>query len=388
MIKQRLNICLITGSRAEYGLFKPLIREIKLLKEINLKLLVTGMHLSPEFGLSVQEIEADGYIVDEKIEMLLSADTDSAIVKSTALGMIGIVDALKRLSPDWVILIGDRFETFAAAFASYQAKIPIAHLHGGELTEGATDDAMRHSISKMAFLHFTSTEVYRKRVIQLGESPDRVFNVGAIGLDSLKTFKYLSKEKLSRALHFKLWSSIFVITFHPTTIENELYQLNLDELLLALDQFKTTQLIFTLPNADAYGRRMIKLINEYAQKDPERIKVCANLGQTKYFSLLKFVEIVIGNSSSGIIEVPTFNIPTINIGNRQEGRIKAASILDCNLNRKEIISAITTARSQEFKLKCKATLNPFFQKNNAFKIINQIKKTGKVLSSKKKFYDL
>ncbi len=388
MNKPQLKIAVVTGSRAEYGLFKPLLDIVQKDRSLKLQLLVTGMHLSPEFGLTYQQIENDGYLIDEKIEMLLSSDTDSAIVKSTALGMIGISDALNRLCPDWVVVLGDRFETFAAAFAAYQLKIPVAHLHGGELTEGATDDAMRHAITKMAYLHYTSTEVYRKRVIQLGESPERVINVGAIGLESIRKLKLLSRGQLEKQLGMKFGKLNFLVTYHPVTLERQTAAHQVKELLKALNFFKEAKIVITMPNADAEGRAIMRLMEQYANEDPERVKLFTSLGQLRYLSLLKQVQLVIGNSSSGIIEAPEMHIPTIDIGSRQQGRIKSKTIVSSNTDSRSIIQAIQQSLSVKFNRQCKTASNPYSKPGTAAAIIHNIRKIGKLNSVKKKFYDL
>lgn len=387
MSKGKLKIAIVTGSRAEYGLFKPLLHQIKKDKQTELQLLVTGMHLSPEFGLTYQQIENDGFRIDEKVEMLLSADTDSAIIKSTAIGMIGMADALQRLQPDWVILLGDRFETFAAAFAAHQAKIPVAHLHGGELTEGATDDAMRHAITKMSYLHFASTEIYRKRIIQLGEEPKRVFNVGAIGLESVRTLKLLSKQDLEKQLNIRFSGLNFLITYHPVTLEKQTAAQQVQELIKALDRFPDAKLIITMPNADADGRVIMREFEKFA-KENERVSLFTSLGQLRYLSMLKQVQAVIGNSSSGIIEVPDMQIPTINIGSRQDGRVRAKTTIDCGTSATHIINAIKKSLSAGFLAQCRKATNPYSKKGTAAAILSQIKKQGRLSSIKKKFYDL
>ena len=388
MNKGKLKIAIVTGSRAEYGLFKPLLQLIKKDRTLQLQLLVTGMHLSPEFGLTYQQIEHDGFQIDEKVEMLLSADTDSGVVKSTAIGMMGMADAIQRLQPDWVVLLGDRFETFAAAFAAHQAKIPVAHLHGGELTEGATDDAMRHAITKMSYLHFASTEIYRRRIIQLGESPNRVFNVGAIGLDSIRTVKLLSRKELEKQLNLSFAKLNFLVTFHPVTLEKQTAAQQVEQLLRALDRFKEAGIIITMPNADAEGRIIMRLLEEYSNQNPDRVKLFTSLGQLRYLSVLQQVQLVIGNSSSGIIEVPEMHIPTINIGNRQEGRVRAKTVIDCGTSSSNIIKAITKSLSAGFQAQCKKASNPYSKPGTAPAVLNQLKKYGRLSSVKKKFYDL
>lgn len=388
MNNDRLKICIVTGSRAEYGLFYPLLRELNKEGHNKLQLIATGMHLSPEFGLTYKQIQADGFRIDEKVEMLLSGDTPTAITKSTGIGMVGYADAFHRLQPDWVVLLGDRFETFAAAAAAHLAAIPIAHLHGGEVTEGATDDAMRHAITKMAYLHFTAAETYRKRVIQLGEEPARVFNVGAIGLDNVKLLKLMQRDALSEDLQFTITENTVLVTYHPVTLEKNTAEQQIKNLLEALDAFPDLNIIFTLPNADAEGRVIIQIINEYVNLHPERAKAFTSLGQVRYLSTLKYVKAVIGNSSSGIIEAPYFKIPTVNIGDRQTGRLKATSIIDTGYSVPDIINALEKAFSPSFSLSCKSVVNPYGSGNTALEITRIIEKWGRLISTQKKFNDL
>lgn len=388
MRKTKLTICVVTGSRAEYGLLQPLMQLIKEDKSIQLQILVTGMHLSPEFGLTWKQIKKDGFSIGEKVEMLLSADTDTAIIKSTGLGLMGFADAFQRLQPDWIVLLGDRFETFAAAIAAHLSKIPVAHLHGGELTEGATDDAMRHAITKMAYLHFTAAEVYRKRVIQLGESPERVFNTGAIGLDSIRRLNLLSKQALEKQLQFSLGSKSLLVTYHPATLEKNTAAAQISQLLQALDRLNDTKIIFTLPNADANGRIITERINQYVAQHPQQAKVFTSLGQLRYLSTLCYVSAVVGNSSSGIIEAPFFKIPTVNIGDRQAGRLKAASVIDTGTDTESILKSLKKAFSPVFVATCKKNVSLYGSGHAAALVVKTIKKFGKLGSIKKSFYDL
>ena len=385
----RRKICVMTGTRAEYGLFLPLLKLLKESPYYQLQLLVTGMHLSPEFGLTYQEIEKDGFIIDEKVEILLSSDTHFGTIKSTGLGMIGFADAFKRLSPDWVFLLGDRFETFAAATSAYLARIPIGHLHGGEITEGATDEGLRHAITKMTFLHFASADAYRKRIIQLGESPDRVFNVGAIGLDNIYHLELLTKEKLQNALDFEILDSEYVlVTFHPVTLENNNSENQFRQLLDVLDKHTDLKVIFTLPNADAEGRAIIELINHYVAKNSLRTIAFKSLGQLRYLSAIKHCSVVIGNSSSGIIEVPSFKTPVLNIGDRQKGRLRSENIIDVEPVFEAIDAALTYARSSDFKSKCEKTENLYGNGDTAQRILSILDRYKGTINLKKTFYDL
>ena len=379
------KICVVTGSRAEYGLLYPLIKKIQQVKEFDLQIIATGMHLSPEFGLTYKEIEEDGFEISEKVEILLSADTPTSVNKSIGLGLIGFTDSLKRLSPDFVVLLGDRFESFSAAIAAFIMRIPIIHLHGGELTQGLIDEGIRHSITKLSYLHFVSTEVYRKRVIQLGESPERVFNVGALGLDNIKNLKLLEKDELERVLNYRLDKKTILLTFHPVTLENNTSEKNFREILKALDQLKNYNIIFTKPNADTEGRIIAKLIDNYVLENPKRAIEFTSLGKLKYLSLMKYVDMIMGNSSSGIIEAPSFKKPTINIGDRQKGRVKAESIIDCEVNKESIIRAVKKAEQMDLS----NIENPYGDGNASVRIIEILKKqVRKGINLKKEFYDI
>ena len=379
------KICVVTGSRAEYGLLYPLMKKIQQVKEFGLQIIATGMHLSPEFGLTYKEIEEDGFEISEKVEILLSADTPTSVNKSIGLGLIGFTDSLKRLSPDFVVLLGDRFESFSAAIAAFIMRIPIIHLYGGELTQGLIDEGIRHSITKLSYLHFVSTEVYRKRVIQLGESPERVFNVGALGLDNIKNLKLLEKDELERVLNYRLDKKTILLTFHPVTLENNTSEKNFREILKALDQLKNYNIIFTKPNADTEGRIIAKLIDNYVLENPKRAIEFTSLGKLKYLSLMKYVDMIMGNSSSGIIEAPSFKKPTINIGDRQKGRVKAESVIDCEVNKESIIRAVKKAEQMDLS----NIENPYGDGNASVRIIEILKKqVRKGINLKKEFYDI
>ncbi|MCA9017457.1 MAG: UDP-N-acetylglucosamine 2-epimerase (hydrolyzing) [Planctomycetaceae bacterium] len=383
-----ITVCLVTGSRAEYGLLKPLIDEINSDSSFTLQLLVTGSHLSPEFGLTYQEIEADGYTIDEKVEVVMSSDTPVGICKSMGLGLISFSEAFARLRPELVIVLGDRYEIFSAVSAAHISRIPVAHLHGGEVTEGAFDDALRHSITKMSHFHFTSTEAYRNRVIQLGESPDRVFNVGAIGLDNIMRLSLLSREEFEVSIDLKLNRHNLLCTFHPVTLEANTAAQQVQNLLNVLEHLEDTNIIFTKTNADTDGRIINQLIDEFVQKDVRRFKAYMSLGQLRYLSGMKYVDAVIGNSSSGIIEAPSFGIGTINIGNRQTGRIKAESVIDCEPTEIGIATAFKTLYSPEFELVRKNTTNPYGDGQTAKRIVNHMRERCFSQTTQKKFYDL
>lgn len=382
------NICIITGSRAEYGLLKPIIALVDKDKELQLKLVVTGMHLSYEFGLTYKEIEKDGFIIDEKIESVVSSDTSSGVSKSMGLTMIGFADYFARKKTDLVIVLGDRYEILAATCSALIANIPVAHIHGGETTEGSLDEAFRHSITKMSYLHFVSNEEYRKRVIQLGEDPIRVFNVGALGVENIMKMKLLDRSELEESIGFKLNKRYALVTFHPATLEKNKLELQLKEMLIALDSFKDIKIIFTKSNSDKDGRIINSLIDNYVQNNKERAIAFNSMGQLRYLSAMKYSSFVLGNSSSGIIEAPSFKIPTVNIGDRQKGRIQAESIINCDCNSKEIIDAINKALNQSEE-KLKLIINPYGQGNTSESIVNRIKEISlDKISLKKSFYDL
>ena len=314
------KICVITGTRAEYGLLRWVMQGIKDDADLNLQVIATGMHLSPEFGLTYKAIETDGFEIDRKVEMLTSSDTSEGIAKSMGIGMIGFTDALKELKPDLIVVLGDRFEIFAAVATALIARIPVAHLHGGETTEGAFDEAFRHSITKMSHLHFVAALEYKQRVIQLGEQLEHVFLVGGLGIDNIKRLQLLNRNELEADLGFKFGKKNLLITFHPVTLENSSAVRQMQSLLAALTKLEDTQLIFTMPNADTGGRALIKLVKEFASKHPHA-HIFPSLGQLHFLSCIAHVDGVVGNSSSGLLEVPSFKKGTINIGDRQRGRL-------------------------------------------------------------------
>ena len=382
------KICIITGTRSEYGLLSRLMRLILDDKELTLQIIATNMHLSPEFGLTYREIENDGFSIDKKVEMLLSSDTATATTKSVGLATIGFADAYEDLKPDLLLVLGDRYEILAAVTAALFFKIPVAHLHGGDITEGAYDDAIRHAITKMSHLHFTSTEEYRKRVIQMGEEPKRVFNVGAIGIDNIKHFQLIPKLELEKSLNFKFGEKCVLITFHPVTLENNTAEEQINSLLQALVLNNDLRMLFTLPNSDTDGRIIMKIINQFVEKNNTRAIAFTSLGQLKYLSALQFVDAVVGNSSSGIIEVPSFGIPTLNIGNRQQGRIKAKSVIDCDAKFEDIQEKLRVLLSSETKEFCRKCENPYKKGNTAIEIHSVVRNYPLDRLIKKRFYNL
>lgn len=353
------KVCVVTGTRAEFGLLRWLMQEIAEQAEMELQVVVTGMHLSPEFGSTWHEVEEAGFTINARVEMLLSADSKTAVTKSMGLGIIGFADAYERLQPDVIVILGDRFEIFAAASAALIAGIPLAHIHGGETTEGAFDEAIRHSITKMSQLHFVAADEYRQRVIQLGEQPDRVFKVGGMGIDAIKQIQLLNKDELEKALDLRFGEKSLLITFHPVTLEaGASSTLQMTELLNALNECNDIQLIFTMPNADTGGRELSRMVSEFVDSHPNAF-VYTSLGQLRYFSCLAQVNGVVGNSSSGLLEAPAYNIGTINIGDRQKGRLKANSVIDCQPIKREIINALQYLFCPEFKQKLTKIDNPY-----------------------------
>lgn len=384
------RIGIMTGTRAEYGLLKPLMQEINKDNDLELYLIVSGMHLSPEFGMTYQEIEEDGFEINAKVEMLLSSDSPAGISKSIGLGVIGFADEFQRADLDMLILLGDRYEALSAAICAMVMRIPIAHLHGGELTEGAIDEGIRHSITKMSYLHFTSTEQYRNRVIQLGENPERVFYVGALGVENIKKINLMTKEELERSIHFEIDENTVIVTYHPVTLENNTVEEQFLNLLKVLDRNPKIRMIFTKANADTNGRIVNELIDKYAAQNSERACAFMSLGQKRYLSALKYCRIVIGNSSSGIIEAPSFGKPIINIGDRQKGRICADSVINCGYTQQEIQQAMETALTEEFENKARNCRNPYEKENTAANIISVIKDylLNDKIKLKKGFYDI
>ena len=380
------KVAVFTGTRAEYGLLYWLMKDIQASEQLALQVIVSGMHLSPEFGETWKGIEVDGFPIDAKVEMLLSSDSDVGVVKSMGLGTLGFADALDRLRPDVLVVLGDRFEALAIVQAALIMRIPVAHLHGGEITEGAYDDAIRHAITKMAYFHFVATPTYRQRVIQMGESPERVFNVGAIGLDHLLRSPRMTRKELSESLEFELDSAFLLVTYHPVTMLAEDPVQSFNALLSALDQFPGHKIILTYPNADNGGRAIIPLLEDYALRNPGRVKAIPSLGFRRYLSAVAMADGVVGNSSSGIIEVPAFGVPTVNVGSRQAGRLAAASVINCEPDARSIEAAIRRACSADFASDCKEVVNPYGAGNAAQSIVDVLERFDGTYH--KSFHDL
>ncbi|MFB2684792.1 UDP-N-acetylglucosamine 2-epimerase [Shewanella mangrovisoli] len=380
------KIAVFTGTRADYGLLYWLLNDIRENATLILQLIVSGSHLSPEFGNTFEQIERDGFYIDEKVEMLLSSNSAVGTAKSMGLGIIGYAEALDRLKPDVLVILGDRFEALAIAQTAAILKIPLLHIHGGEITEGAYDDAFRHAITKLSHIHCTATEAYKQRVIQMGEMPDSVYNVGAIGLDHIHRSTLMTTEQLSSDLNFDLNHPYFLVTYHPVTLADEPAIETFNALLTSLEQFPQYNVIITYPNADNGSREIISLIQDYAQQSKGKVLAIASLGQTRYLSCVKYATAVIGNSSSGIIEVPSFNVPTVNIGARQQGRLAAQSIINCQPDPSSITTAINKAILLLPQLQLTPVANPY-GKGQASQFIVKLLTTLR-LKPIKSFYDL
>ena len=380
------KICVITGSRAEYGILHTLIKAIELDPELILQIIATNQHLSKIQGETYKEIERDGFQIDYKVYMANDNAPDNAnsTAKSIGRGVIGFADAFDELRPDLIIILGDRYEMLAAASTALIYKIPIAHLHGGEITEGAFDDAIRHAITKMSHLHFTSTETYRNRVIQLGEQPERVFNVGALGVENIMNTEFMTRQELEKSLDFQISDKCFLCTYHPVTLSNISSETQVLNLLAALDDYKDYKIIFTYSNSDTNSQIIIKRIQEYVDENKGRCIFIPSLGQKRYFSILKYVKAVIGNSSSGIIEVPSFGIPTLNIGDRQKGRIAANSVINCGCS----IEEINVGLKNVITFNMQTVDNPYFKDHTCASILKVIKMVPLDNLIQKSFYDL
>lgn len=380
------RIAVFTGTRAEYGLLYWLLKDIQASERLELQLIVAAMHLSPEFGQTWRQIELDGFRIDAKVEMLLSSDTATGVAKSMGLGTIGFADSLERLRPDLLVVLGDRFEALAIVQAALVMRIPVAHLHGGETTEGAYDDAIRHAITKMASLHFVAAEPYRRRVIQMGESSSAVFNVGALGLDHLQRTPRMTLSELRASLDFSLAEPFLLVTYHPVTMASEDPQASATALLQALDEFPQHQVVMTYPNADNGGRAIIPLLQQYAAQRRSRVLLIESLGFRRYLSTLAYARAVVGNSSSGIIEAPAFHVPTVNIGERQFGRLAADSVLHCRAERDDIVRVLRQALSDEFRRLCATTINPYGQGMASRAIVRELEAQAGPFH--KRFHDL
>ena len=365
------TIAAVTVARSDYGIYLPILRRIQTDPDLRLYLLVSGMHLSPEFGLTVKTIEADGFEIGERVQMLLAADTPEAIAKSLGLAVIGFAQAYARRRPDILLVLGDRFDMYAAALAALPFTIPVAHIHGGELTEGAIDDALRHSLTKVSHLHFTATEEYARRVRQLGEEPWRITVSGAPALDQLRTMRLLTRAELAKGHAVDLTAAPLLVTWHPTTLEYEQVQWQTRELLAALAE-AALPVLFTLPNADTNGRLIIRLIEEYVLTHGSAQKV-DNLGTQAYWSVMAVAAAMVGNSSSGLIEAPSFKLPVVNVGTRQKGRLRAANVIDVGYERTAIAEGIRRATTSDFRAGLHGLVNPYGDGAAAERIVARLK---------------
>lgn len=384
------KICVVTGTRAEYGLMSRLIRLINDSEKTQLQLIATNMHLSPRFGNTYQEIEADGIHIDKKVPIIDDNAPDTAVetLHSMSRALSGFAEAYAELKPDLIVVLGDRYEILAAATAALIERIPVAHLHGGEITEGAYDDAIRHSITKMSHLHFTSTEEYRKRVIQLGEQLERVFNVGALGVENIKKLPLMSKKEIEKEIGFNIDENTILVTYHPVTLGNRTAKEDIDDFIAALEERKDLRVIFTMPNSDTGGQFIVDAINGFVTKNSDRAKTYKSLGVLRYLSVMKQVAAVVGNSSSGLLEVPSFGIPTLNIGDRQNGRIAAESVYNCAPDKESVLNGLDKVLSKEFRELAYVVRNPYEKANTAeeiFKVISTYPLNG---LNQKKFYNL
>ena len=368
------KICFVTGTRADYGIMTPLMKEISKSPEAELQIVATNMHLSPEYGMTVNEIIADGFRVDERIDSLLSGDSATATVKSMGLTQIGIADAFARLNPDLVVILGDRYEMLAAASAALIFRLPVAHLYGGETTEGAYDDCIRHAITKLSTLHFTSTELYARRIVQMGEDPERVFHVGSLGAESIRNEKTMPRVDLEKIIGFELGEKYIVATFHPVTTQpgDEARQTKalLDSLSdIIKDGWKV---LFTMPNSDTGGKTVANLIKDWASQHSRSVKAVTSLGRLKYYSALRYAAAVVGNSSSGLIEAPSFGIPTLNIGDRQKGRAQGDSVVNCGVTKDEISEGLKKVLSDEFRSSARNAINPYEKEGTRHAILHPL----------------
>lgn len=381
------KICIVTGSRSEYGLLRWIMQDLFNDPAITLQIIVTGTHLSPEFDLTYKEIERDGFEIARKVEILLSSDTGVGVAKSMGLGLIGFADALNELKPDLLVVLGDRYEIFSAVTTALVLRVPVAHLHGGERTDGSFDDAIRHSITKMSHLHFVATEEYAKRVHQLGENIDHIFVVGGLAMSGVKRLKLLDRVELEESLGIVFDKKSLLVTFHPASLGLGDARQEMGELLDALAELKETTLIFTLPNADTQGRELKEMVEQFVIRS-NNAYAFSTLGQLRYLSCIAQVDGVVGNSSSGLIEAPSFHKGTINIGDRQQGRLQADSIINCEPVKLQILAALESLYSKEFQSILVNSINPYDKGDASEKTINIIKNFYLTNITKKTFHDL
>ena len=382
------KICFVTGTRAEYGLLSRLMRLVEDEDSTQLPIVAKNMHLLPEYGETYREIESDGFSVDVKVPMRRLSDDALGIITSMSEEILGMGRAYEELKPDMVILLGDRYEILVAAEVALLSRIPVVHIHGGEITEGAFDDAIRHAVTKMSALHFTSTEEYRMRVIQMGEHPDRVFNVGSLGVENIKSVKLMDKDELERSLDFRISDKTILVTYHPETLGDISVKDSIESLLSALESIQDLNIIFTMPNSDTGRDDIAESIKNYVEKHPGRARAFKSLGLIRYLSALHYVKAVVGNSSSGIIEVPSMGIPTLNIGDRQKGRIHGASVYDCGSDTASIVEGLRIVLSDKFRQVAETSANPYEKENTAENIFKVISSYPLDKLRHKSFYDI
>ena len=384
------KICFVTGTRAEYGLLSRLMRIVNDSEHTQLQIIATNMHLSPKYGNTYQEIENDGFAIDYKIPIIdeNAANDSHSIVLEMSRALSGFADAYRELQPDMIVVLGDRYEILAAAEAAMIMRIPIAHIHGGEITEGAYDDAIRHSITKMSHLHFAATEEYRRRIIQLGEQPDRVFYTGAIGVENIKKLQLMSKAEIEKEIGFEIDKKTILVTYHPVTLGNRTAKDDINDFIAALDERKDLRFIFTMPNSDTGGQFITDAITEFVAKNSKRAKAFKSLGVIRYLSVMRQVAAVVGNSSSGLIEAPSFRIPTLNIGERQNGRIAAESVYNCASDKESILNGLNMVLSKDFRTFASSIQNPYEKENAAEEIFKVICTYPIEQLKQKHFYDI
>lgn len=382
------KICIVTGTRADWGLLSGIAKALDARSDVKLQIVATNMHLSEQYGGTYREIERDGLHIDYRVPMPVDNDSAHGTVTAMSECMRGMANAFDALLPDLLLILGDRYEMLATASAALIYRIPIAHIAGGTISEGAYDDSIRHSITKMSLIHLTETEECRRRVVQLGEEPSRVFNVGAIGIYNITHTDYMSREELEAELHTSIPDKTILITFHPATLDSMPPRRQCENLLAALDRHSDYKVIFTYPNNDTDGKVIIELIEAYANKHPERVAVFPSLGQRRYLSVLQYVRAVAGNSSSGIVEVPSMKIPTLDIGIRQRGRLAADSVTHCGVSTEEISAGLDEVLSDAAQAKARTAKNPYEQPDTLGKIVDTICTYPLNGSTIKPFYDL
>lgn len=383
------KICVVTATRAEYGLLKCLLDDINAAVDLELQLIVTGTHLAPEFGYTIEQIMADEMSITKKIEILLSSDSAVGVSKSMGLAQISFAEAFDELAPDIVLVLGDRYELIPIVSAANIARIPVAHLNGGEITEGAIDDVIRHAVTKLSQLHFTAIEEYAQRVIQMGEAPERVFNVGEVGLDNFKRMQFFTRSEFETSIDCKLKGKNILITYHPETTEDSATSVaNFNLLVAELDALQDTLLIFTKANADTGGRAINALIDAYVAAHGDKAIAFTSLGQHRYLSALHYIDAVVGNSSSGIVEAPTFKVASINIGDRQKGRIRAASVIDVANDSVQIKQALNTIYLSDYQQKLAQVVNPYGQGESSEQVVKVLQTVDLKQLTTKSFYDV